>query len=248
VSRTPVRAALALLLEQGFIEARPAGGVRVAQRTSRLRLMAPAAASVDTVYAAIIADRAAGRLSPTFAEAELARYAAPKRLVTRALLRLNREGLVERRRGHGWTFTPMLDSREALADSYRFRMLIECGGLLEAGFRLDAEACARSRAAHRRFIETPERRRSAEDFFEMNAGFHEMLARFSGNRFIEQAVRQQNQLRRFEEYASFVGRPVNLLASCEEHLAILDALDGPEADRGWASALLHRHLSTASRF
>jgi DNA-binding GntR family transcriptional regulator len=247
VSRTPVRLALRLLQQQGFVESRPNSGDFVAGKAQRLsleRLAAPAM-SGELLYRTIITDRATGRLSSTFTEAELqAAHAVPKSLLTRVLLRLTREGLIERRKGHGWSFAPMLDSAQALGESYRFRMLLECGGLRESTFSPSADELRKARAAHERFIEQRPRAQ-AVDFFEMNAGFHEMLARFSGNRFIAQAVRQQNQLRRFDEYASFVKRSAHLLDSCHEHLQIIEALERNE--REWAVALLQRHLSLASR-
>jgi DNA-binding GntR family transcriptional regulator len=58
-------------------------------------------------------------------------------------------------------------------------------------------------------------------------------------------VRQQNQLRRLEEFASFVSRPVDPIDSCREHVAIIDALLA--GDLEWASSLLRRHLAVASR-
>lgn len=248
VSRTPVRQALRLLEEQGFVESRANSGVFVAEVAPELALdpLTSEQASEEEIYRAIIADRATNQLSSPFSESEiLGRYDAPKRLVTRALLRLTREGLIERRRGHGWTFSPMLESTEAINESYRFRMMIECGGLAEPGFRVDEKELQESRSAHLHYINTRRRAKSPADFFAMNASFHEMLARFSGNRFVEQAVRQQNQLRRFEEYSNFVTRNINLVDSCQQHLEILDALE--RSDREWAIALMKHHLSTSSQ-
>jgi DNA-binding GntR family transcriptional regulator len=248
VSRTPVRMALKLLEEQGFVESRANSGVFVTDEAHRIKLetLSTATTTEDALYRAIISDRASNKLGATFSEAEIAAaHEAPKALLTRTLLRLNREGLIERRKGHGWSFSPMLDSREALSDSYRFRMLVEAGGLREPGFRVDMVELQKSREAHEQFVKQLGRGQVASEFFEMNAGFHEMLARFSRNRFIEQAVRQQNQLRRFDEYATFVNRSVNQMESCREHLEIMFALE--RDDRDWAAAQLRHHLSEASR-
>ncbi|MFP3700322.1 FCD domain-containing protein, partial [Burkholderia sp. SIMBA_013] len=103
----------------------------------------------------------------------------------------------------GWQFAPSLENREALDESYRFRMTIECAGLLEPTFRLDRNALERMRAAHEALIQRDDAGISAAEFFGLNAAFHEMLARCSGNRYILQAVQQQNQLRRLEEHAAF---------------------------------------------
>jgi DNA-binding GntR family transcriptional regulator len=248
VSRTPVRAALRLLEQQGFVEVRNHSGVFVSDRALRLKAarVAPDTMTEDDLHRAIISDRARHKLASTFTESQLlADHAAPRSLLTRVLLRLTREGLIERRKGHGWSFAPMLDSREALQESYRFRMLVECGALRLGSFGVNLDELRQARAAHERFAAQGPRSRTAAAFYGMNADFHAMLARFSGNRFVEQAVRQQNLLRRFEEYASFVGRSPNVAESCREHLQIIDALE--QGDRDWAAALLQHHLSAAMR-
>lgn len=248
VSRTPIRQALKLLEAWGFVESRANSGVFVAERAPELApaQLARKQTTEEQIYRAIIADRATNRISSPFSESEiLARYDVPKQLVTRALLRLTREGLIERRRGHGWSFSPMLDSPEAIRESDRFRMLVECGGLAEPGFRVDLRELQQSRAEHLRYIDAPQRTGSPAEFFSMNANFHEMLARFSGNRFVAQAIEQQNRLRRFEEYTWFVTRDIDLVDSCRQHLEILDALE--RGDREWAAALMKRHLSTPDR-
>jgi DNA-binding GntR family transcriptional regulator len=50
-----------------------------------------------------------------------------------------------------------------------------------------------------------------------------------------------DRLRKFQEFASFTADSRALVASCREHLAILDALEGGQ--REWAAALMRRHLS-----
>jgi DNA-binding GntR family transcriptional regulator len=69
-----------------------------------------------------------------------------------------------------------------------------------------------------------------------------MLARFSGNRYILQAVQQQNQLRRLEEHAAFY-RDARFANSGSEHLQIIEALEA--GDQEWASQLMRRHLKTS---
>lgn len=80
----------------------------------------------------------------------------------------------------------------------------------------------------------------------MNALFHETLVAWSGNRFLLQAIRQQNNIRRMTEYASFATIDMaRVRSSCSAHLAILDAL--ADGDIDFAEALLSRHLNHASR-
>lgn len=256
VSRTPVRQALRLLQERGVVELRANAGTFVSGATegcevwdAGVTLASPDEEGEDGLYKRILADRASHQLPQSLSESALAgRYGAQRGALRRALLRLTQEGLIERRRGHGWTFTPALDTAEAMAESYRFRMILECAGLREPLFAPDPEELLRARQEQMAFIERNRPQDCASmpgEFYRMNASFHEMLARFSHNRFIEQAVRQQNQLRRLEEFASFVNRPVNPIDSCREHIDIIDSLLAGDID--WAASLLYRHLSVASR-
>lgn len=249
VSRSPIRAALKLLEERGYLQSRANAGVFVSSKAPRLRLDALAGDTLtaDDLYRAIISDRANGHLGETLSESELlARYQASRSVLTRTLLRMTHEGLVERRKGHGWSFLPAINTEEAKRDSYRFRIIVECAGLKEPTFKVDADELLKSRREHEQFLKLKQGQQTPTAFFEMNAHFHEMLARFSGNRFIHQAVRQQNQLRRFEEYAHYVRAPINLTESCEDHLQIIEALNNHDVD--WAASLLRRHLSLASKF
>ena len=135
-----------------------------------------------------------------------------------------------------------------MRDSYQYRKLIECGGLKLPTFKADVDAFHRIRDEHHGFVERSSKstqRAIAADFYRMNASFHELLARCSGNRFIEQAIRQQNQLRRFEEYARFTNNPPDIVGSCRDHIAITDAVLAGDLD--WASALLFRHLSVSEQ-
>jgi DNA-binding GntR family transcriptional regulator len=249
VSRSPVRAALKMLQDRGYLQARANAGVFVSKRVPRMRLTALSNQNPtsDDLYRAIIADRANNQLPEAFSETELmARYSTAKGILMHTLLRLTREGLVKRRRGHGWQFVPALESGEARNESYRFRMVIECAGLREPTFAVVPEELAATRRQHEDFLGRSARAQTPTAFFEMNANFHEMLARFSGNRFFHQAMQQQNQLRRFEEFSTYVGPNVNVIESCEEHLQIIAALES--GDAAWAEALLLRHLTLASKF
>ncbi|PWY50491.1 GntR family transcriptional regulator [Achromobacter sp. RW408] len=246
VSRTPVRGALRLLAAQGLITHRPNSGYTVAENAA---LASPAITGAgptqDELYRRLIADRATRALPEQFTERELLqRYPAPRSVLAKALLQLSADGLLEKRKGHGWQFAPSLENREALDESYRYRMIIECAGLLEPTFKLDRDALARMRAAHEALVQRGDGEISATEFFGLNASFHEMLARCSGNRYILQAVQQQNQLRRLEEHAAF-HRDARFLDSSNEHLRIIAALEA--GDQEGASQLMREHLQTSLR-
>ncbi len=244
VSRTPVRGALKLLATQGLITHRPNSGYTVADNA----VLADAAITStgptqQELYRRLIDDRAARVLPDPFTERDLLqRYGAPRSVLTKALLQLSADGLLEKRKGHGWQFAPSLESRAALDESYRFRMAIECAGLLEPTFKLDRDALARMRSAHEALAERDEADISATEFFALNASFHELLARFSGNRYLLQAVQQQNQLRRLEEHAAF-HRDARYIGSTREHLQIIDALQAGDQER--AAQLMRHHLQAS---
>ncbi len=244
VSRTPVRGALKLLATQGLITHRPNSGYTVADNA----VLADAAITStgptqQELYRRLIDDRAARVLPDPFTERDLLqRYGAPRSVLTKALLQLSADGLLEKRKGHGWQFAPSLESRAALDESYRFRMAIECAGLLEPTFKLDRDALARMRSAHEALAERGEADISATEFFALNASFHELLARFSGNRYLLQAVQQQNQLRRLEEHAAF-HRDARYIGSTREHLQIIDALQAGDQER--AAQLMRHHLQAS---
>jgi len=244
VSRTPIRGALKLLQRSGHVYYKENAGVFVAPgaRDRARYKVSDEARPAEGLYRKILADRGRRALADTVSEAELlARYGVPRSLLSRVLIRIHGEGLIDRRRGHGWQFQPLLDTPQSIAESFRFRAIVESASLLEPGFRIDTAELKRVRERHRRFVAAKSTARTATEFFDMNSRFHEMLAQFSGNRFVLLAVEQMDRLRKFQEFASFTADSRALVASCREHLAILDALEGGQ--REWAAALMRRHLS-----
>ena len=246
VSRTPVRNAMRYLEEQGYFTSERGRGFIV----SRLPGSASEAdealpeSRIVMLYDELLKDRATGHLGAEVSEAELAgRYGVSRAVLARALARLASQGLITRQRGHGWRFVDALESEQAYEESYEFRVAVECAALSSARFRPDAGRLAEMRRRHEAILAAPE---SVEprDWFETNAAFHEMIAEFSGNRFFQQAVRYQNDLRRLREHAEFshITR-TRIEQSCREHLAVIEAID--QQDREWAAALLRRHLLQA---
>jgi len=245
VSRTPVRAALRLLAGHGLIRYRANSGyfVEAPAHGAAVPDFGESGMGGDELYRELVDGRARKQLPDTLTEKELLRaYPVSRSLLAKTLTRMAADGLIEKRAGHGWRFLPSLETPEALAESYRFRMIVECGALLEPAFEADKAHVARCRKAYEQVIADGGASLSPAGFFALNTSFHEMLARFSGNRFIVQAVQQQTQLRRLEEHAAFY-REIDLVEACREHLQILDALE--LGDREWAAALMRRHLLSA---
>jgi DNA-binding GntR family transcriptional regulator len=98
-------------------------------------------------------------------------------------------------------------------------------GAARAGLQVDHERLLACRERQRALLAQASRH-SWMDFFEANAQFHEMLASASGNRFILDAVRQQNRLRRMSDLSDYPLVNIDLLhKSCREHLQILEAVE-----------------------
>ncbi|HEY0293763.1 MAG TPA: GntR family transcriptional regulator, partial [Bordetella sp.] len=187
VSRSPVRAALQLLAGRGLIQYRTNSGYFVLERQEGMEQpdFEESGMGIDGLYQQLVDARARRLLPDTVLEKDLLlAYPVSRRLLAKALMRMLADGLVEKRPGHGWAFLPSLETPEALAESYRFRMLVECGGLLEPTFSADSVQLARCRQAYEQWIASDFTDLSPGKFFTLNASFHEMLARFSGNRFI----------------------------------------------------------------
>jgi len=223
VSRTPLRAALSLLQERGYLEHIPRRGFFTREQAATGAGLP--VAHEDELYLTIAEDRISRQLPTNVSEADLARrYDVSKGALTRALQRLLREGLVERRPGRGWSFAPVL-------------------ALLEPAFQLDADAARLCEEKHRRILGGEAKKISTIELFEMNAEFHELLARSSGNRFFLQAVQQQNRLRRFVNYHWTYGAE-RVIRTCQEHMSILEAIYG--GDLTWAASLLRRHIEISA--
>lgn len=248
VSRTPVRASLALLEERGIVESRPRQGyvlVRPAQDLSHIAFDVPATADQD-LYDRLVVDRLAGDIPLSVTQSEVERrYDVDRAVLLRVLSRLAEDGLVARNEGRGWTFLPTLDSTVALRNSYDFRLTIEPAGFLLSTFRPDPAALERCRLQHAYFEAHPDIAAvDRRQLFDADAAFHEMCAEFSGNSFFLQAVQQQNRLRRLLEFGGYTNRR-RVRDWCREHLAIMEAVR--TGAREEAAGLMRDHLARAYR-
>jgi DNA-binding GntR family transcriptional regulator len=249
VSRSPVRAALEMLAQHDVLKLRPGEGyllTRNLENSADGTSLAPLSNGED-LYSQVMSDRASGRLASQVSESELSgRYRTTRGAVRRVLMRLAAESLAERLPGHGWRFAETLDTETAIAESYRFRIAIECASLRQPGYAVDEARMAQLRRAHERILALPPGSVGGGDWFRVNSSFHETLAAWSGNRFILQAIRQQNKLRQLNEYADFPNLgSARIGQSCREHLGILDALES--GDLTFAESLLQRHLRLAGQ-
>lgn len=247
VSRSPVRGALRLLAEHGVLQARVNHGYFLRKSGDSIAATARRipVAKDDELYDLVTADLFADKFPAEFKESDLIRrYGVKRASLIRVLLRLFEEGLVQRRDGHGWAVLPSYTSIEGHKHSYRFRMIIEPAALLEPDFTVDQVRMQDIRRRHEEFLDTVSTRAAGPDWLNLNASFHQMLADFSGNPLIQQAIRHQNRMRRLGEYRAAPGAE-RIATSCREHLAILEAIE--RGDLQWAAALLKQHLFSASK-
>ncbi|SFQ28361.1 DNA-binding transcriptional regulator, GntR family [Variovorax sp. OK605] len=247
ISRTPVRAALRFLHARRLLEHAPNRGYTlVADRDAlgQARRELPEDEE-KTLYYRLLRDRLAGHLPTRVNELELAQsYGAPRSLLRTVLTTLLQDGVLRGRHYQRWEFTETLDSIESERESYRFRLMVECASLREPGFAIDPARLQACRKRQRGLLARSSRY-SWMELFEANAQLHELLAEASGNRFVLDAVRQQNRLRRISDLSDYPRVDIELLhTSCREHLQILDAVEARDFEA--ASRHMHDHLSRAS--
>lgn len=200
VSRSPVSGALDLLVEKGVLQPMEKRGLRVARDVSSLDLAEILPNSpIEDLYRRMLRERAQGELPQEVSEAELMpRYGVSRGIVRKLLMRFAAEGLAQRLPGHGWRFSETLVGEDAYRESYEFRTIVECSALRTPHFKVDKEIAAQIRRSHERILSDPASRSGSDEWFRVNAFFHENLAGFSGNRFLTDAIRHQNNLRRMQ--------------------------------------------------
>lgn len=246
ISRTPVRTALILLADRKIVRARPNRGfvlLKDWRELSNSKIQIPSTAE-EKLSSALIRDRLAHRIPRKIKQADLiARYRTSRDILQRVLRRLIDEGIVEKNKGHGWTFLPTIETITGLRSSYDFRKTLEPAAFLLDSFDIDPTALERLLATHRALLDRGRRdEMPGRQLFEIDADFHEVLASFTQNSFFINAIRHQNRLRRLFEYEGYSDwRRVR--GWVKEHLSIIEALSN--GDRQFASERMREHLSNA---
>lgn len=247
VSRSPVRRGFALLEELGLAVKEPNRGYFLTQdaRSIDVRKLPLDVDRFEEFYLRVADDVLNGDISTSFFEAELLRkYEVTRGQLLKVLNRLASEGMIERNPGQGWSTNSFLHDSDAHVQSYRFRMAIEPAALLEPCYKVDTVAFAKARRIQQQLLDGDIFNLSRSELFQINSQLHELIVRCSGNSFFLEAIRRQNQLRRFMAYQSNVDRP-RLISQCNEHIQLLDLIE--QGRREEAAAFLRVHLDVVSR-
>lgn len=245
-SRSPIRGALSYLEKQGIVEPRPPRrGLFLAHDAAALSALQSdlPSADEDIAYQALAQDKLEGRLPAVLSETEaMRRYSLTRERMRRVLARAANEGWIEQRASKGWSFLPMIDGPQTCDESYALRIVLEPAAMLMPSFSIDSGTLRRIRTQQQDLVDGGYKTASHAEMVQANATFHESLASLSGNRFVEQTIRRQNQLRRLLEFRETADRQ-RVRRQCQEHLAILDLLE--RGERHEAAQLLTQHLTKA---
>ncbi|MBZ9737694.1 MULTISPECIES: GntR family transcriptional regulator [unclassified Mesorhizobium] len=249
VSRTPVRAALSLLAEQGVVRWEADTGYHLAIDLAAQPAISAElpAAEEDELAEAILRDRSARRLDQTVTVAGLMRrYSAERKTVLKSLNRLTEENLLDRAPGQSWLFRRAPDDPEAQGESYEFRLLLEPAAILTPGFRLDGARAAVLRQGMEALSALPDAAFDTREFQRLDIDFHGMIAEGSANRFVADALADHLRLRRLPGIYAGVN-VFRLKQSLREHLNILDHLESRQYEVAADLLRIHLRLSRSQR-
>lgn len=249
VSRSPIAGALQILVQKGILAPSKRRGLEVIKDLSEIDMnkLLPDS-SLEQLYNVMMYDRAKGKIPKEVTEAELIpRYKVSRGIIRKLLMRFAADGLAHRMQGHGWQFVDVIENKEATRESYEFRLIIECAAFRAEKYEINTDKLQQVRKSHQDVLDGSETHVDSNTWFQINAKFHETITELSGNRYLTEAIRQQNNLRRMYETSKFEWLAVDRIRqSCEEHIEIIDAiLDG---DLSWAESLMRQHLRKAMAY
>lgn len=247
VSRSPIRRVFALLAEWGIAVQEPNRGYFLKQGAEQIQetTLPHASDPFEDFYLRVVDDILVGEIPAHFFEAQLLRrYEVPRGQLLKVLNRLASEAMVERKPGQGWGLKDFVHNAQAHSQSYRFRMAIEPAALREPGYQVNPAAFARIRQQQQAMLDGDIHSLSRAQLFQVGAHFHEVIVQCSGNVFFIEAIRQQNQLRRFMGYKANVDRS-RLVTQCQEHIHLLDLIESGRREE--AAQFLWTHLDEVGR-
>ncbi|MEZ9229665.1 GntR family transcriptional regulator [Vibrio amylolyticus] len=233
VSRTPMRAVLNYMSALGIAKAVPYKGF-VLQLDAQSIEIADTSDSEgsrqEKLYLRLLMDLFFGEIDAAFSEKELQeRFHASRGEVQGVLRLLENDGILRRSPGYKWHLDGVLNTLERHTESYRCRLIFEPAGLLEPSWSTDRIALENCRDRHLHAIQNPTTI-SASDLFSLSAGFHELLAACSGNRFLLGNIQQHNRMRKATDLVSMHIQS-SVTKSCQRRLDIIELiLEGKNQD------------------
>lgn len=248
VSRTLIRGALKVLLEENLLSHEAGKGYRLLAAPSDQPFnTALPQAEEEELATSILRDRMAGRLGDSISISELMRrYDVGRPAVQKALLQLSESQAIERGPGQFWLFRPSLNSLAALDESLKFRLILEPEALLSANFNADPQRLALLRNAMQTLLASPVERFDIQQFRELDISFHELIGQSCGNRFIGDALLQHQNLRRLPNLLPNVSVH-RLQEALREHVQIIGHIERGQLEIAADLMRLHLRLSAAQR-
>jgi DNA-binding GntR family transcriptional regulator len=247
-SHNPVESALAHLAQIGVARHERDRGYFLAKPANLLGKEAQSLSPVDEdpIHRAILDMRLNRRLPDVVTESDLMRALKQSRSsVRKTLSRILQEGWIERRPGNGWAFLPLVDTVEGYQDNYEMRGIIEPAGVLCPGFKPVPEELEKLKKQQLMMANGGHHMTTTSEWIDLNAGFHETIARWSGNRLLYQTLRHINRLRKLVEYRVVAGDTELRDRQISEHLEILKTIE--EGKHSKAAKLIRQHLGHARK-
>ncbi|MEM5433325.1 Transcriptional regulator, GntR family [Cupriavidus taiwanensis] len=246
-SRSPIRVALEHLTQLGVVRYDKHKGYSLVANATDIPIetLDEVAVADDAVYLRLADAYFGGEVAGSMKEADLIRLLNVTRPeLRRALQRAETEGWTEKETGYGWEFTASVNSLEGYEDLYALRIAIEPAGILSPKFRPDLAELDELRKEQLSIVSGLHRTLTPIERFESNANFHATIAKWSGNKLAIQILRRLDKMRRVVEYQQS-RRQLPRVELAQEHLAILDAIEG--GDFISAASLLRNHLDNSRR-
>ena len=245
VSRTPVRSALKMLENNGFVSQRDEGGYFLDIAPERIATdgMSCLDDMEGSLAERILSDRAERRITDVQSvSALMRRYDAPRSSVLNAIKILNSDGIVIQQTSRTWVFQPILDTPNAQDESLAFRLTMEPQAIVAPGFRMDSQKIGLLRQQMEEFLERPDGGLSSAAFLHVDCAFHSFIAESSGNRFIRGTLLAHQRLRLTTQKDHSIP-DFRLRQSLGEHLDILDSLERMQRQLAADQMIVHLRRS-----
>lgn len=241
VSRYPMTEAFQLLSQHELAEHRPHHGFYLTERARTTpHRFTPDTSNEEALYQIIANDHLDRRLPELVTGVFLSeRYALSRSQISSLMTRITSEGWASRRSGQGWHFNDVLRTPEALAQTYRVRLVIEPAAILEPTFHLPKDRLDHLKSSEMNLLNGGIEKLSPEELYQVGVTFHETVMEASGNPFFLETLKRLNRIRRLLAYRSMKDRK-RYYTQAEEHLQILDWLE--RQNQSAAADAMRKHL------